>query len=54
MLARRFTIVCLAMMLFGMWFSGFVANADRRVAPSAAGAPCLIADTPACRARMAR
>lgn len=50
MLARRFAIICLVIMLFGMWFSALVANADRRLPTYRTHAACILSDTPACRA----
>lgn len=44
MLARRFTIVCLLMSLFGMAFAILVAEAGRATKPRTLGAalPCML------------
>jgi hypothetical protein len=44
MLARRFTIVCLLMALFGMYFASLVAEAGRHARHGA----CAFNDRPAC------
>lgn len=52
MLARRFTIICLLMTLFGMFFAGLVAEASRPAKARGTGAtlPCLL-DHANCRSR---
>ncbi len=47
MLARRFTIVCLLMTLFGMYFAILVAEAGRHTRSWGDGA-CAFNDKPAC------
>ncbi|WP_165349884.1 MULTISPECIES: hypothetical protein [unclassified Mesorhizobium] len=42
MLARRFTIVCLLMSLFGMLFAVLVAQADRPARSFEAAASCRL------------
>jgi hypothetical protein len=51
MLARRFTIVCLLMTLFGMFFAILVAEASRKTRSRdvATARPCLIEQSPACQ-----
>ena len=53
MLARRFTIVCLLMTLFGMSFSILVAEASRpaRSRDIGTAAPCIIEEGPTCKPR---
>lgn len=50
MLARRFTIVCLLVMLFGMGFAMLVAEAGRskRDYPIAGGTSCFLNPTSSC------
>jgi hypothetical protein len=50
MLARRFTIVCLLMTLFGISFSILVAEASRPArSKGIAMAPCIIEEGPTCK-----
>lgn len=51
MLARRFTIVCLLMTLFGMSFSILVAEASRPARSRVIGmaAPCIIEEGVTCK-----
>ncbi|MEX0345002.1 MAG: hypothetical protein AB3N20_08780 [Rhizobiaceae bacterium] len=47
MLFRRFTIVCLILTVFGMWFAALAANSERRSAKTVR-LPCLSITTPTC------
>ena len=51
MLARRFTIVCLLMTLFGMFFAILVAEAGRTIRPyqTTDALPCFLNKRTACR-----
>jgi hypothetical protein len=55
MLARRFTIVCLVAMLFGLLFADLAARGERvRFAAGTVHAGCGWIDQPVCRLRRAR
>ena len=47
MLFRRFTIVCLILTVFGMWFAALAANSERRTGKTAR-LPCVTSTNPAC------
>ncbi len=47
MLFRRFTIVCLLLTIFGMWFAALAANSERRTGKTSR-LPCKIENNPAC------
>lgn len=50
MLARRFTIVCLLLTLFSMFFASLVAQAGRTERSwERAGRACVLNSSPACR-----
>lgn len=47
MLFRRFTIICLVLMIFGMWFAALAANGERRTGKTSR-LPCPIETSLAC------
>lgn len=47
MLFRRFTIVCLILTVFGMWFAALAANSERRTGKTSR-LPCTIETGPVC------
>lgn len=47
MLFRRFTIICLMLTIFGMWFAAIAANSERRTGATN-GVSCILQSSPAC------
>ncbi len=47
MLFRRFTIICLILTIFGMWFAALAANSERRTGKTSR-LPCMVESSPAC------
>lgn len=47
MLFRRFSIICLILMIFGMWFAALAANGERRTGDTMRFS-CISETGPAC------
>ncbi|MEZ5810917.1 MAG: hypothetical protein R3D45_05815 [Rhizobiaceae bacterium] len=53
MLFRRFTIICLLLTIFGMWFATVAANSERRTGTTH-GVSCILQSSPACNRALRR